>query len=121
MNHYIYIFIGGGLGAMLRFGLSSWLNNGPQIAKFPIGVLACNILGCFVIGLLFAWQKEHQPQWLSPLLITGLLGGFTTFSSFGLETHKLFDSGAFLTCFLYVTATLLGSLAAVFIAIRIIR
>jgi len=96
---------------MSRFGLSTLLPNPIESGKLPLGVLTCNILGCFLIGLVFALQKDNAPAWLPPLLVTGFLGGFTTFSSFGLESFKLYDSGHLNTALLYVTISLIGSLA----------
>ena len=121
----VYIFLGGGFGAVSRYGMSSWLNSwlGGSFdgSRFPLGILACNVLGCFLIGLFFAWQKQNDPSWLQPLVVTGFLGGFTTFSTFGLETFKLFESGNLLTTLLYVLATVLGCILALFFAVKIIR
>lgn len=118
---YFYVFIGGGAGALCRLLLSSLLSSGIEPGKIPTGVLTCNILGCFLIGLVYASTKENAPVWLSPLVVTGFLGGFTTFSSFGLETIKMIQLNAFLPAFIYVTASVLGGLAAIILAIKIIR
>ena len=117
----LYVFLGGGLGAISRFGISNLLNANLENGKIPLAVMGCNVLGCFFTGILFAIQTEHSPSWIPPLLITGFLGGFTTFSSFGLETFKLVDSGHFSSAALYISLSLIGSLAALFLAIKIIR
>jgi len=118
---WLCVFVGGGLGAISRFALSSLLPSTIESGKLPLGVLACNIIGCFLIGIVFALQKENTPTWLPPLIITGFLGGFTTFSSFGLETFKLYEAGYLLTALLYITTSLIGSIVALIIAIKIIR
>ena len=117
----LYVFLGAGLGGVSRYGLSTWLNGAATLGKFPIGIFACNLIGCFLIGLVFALQKESAPAWLNPLLVTGFLGGFTTFSSFGLDTFKLYDAGHHSTALLYVLTTIIGSLVALSLAIKIIR
>ncbi len=87
---FIYILLGGGIGAICRYLLSTsvnqWLNK-----IFPYGTLAANIAGCFVIGFLFGtFQKWTISSNLRLFIFVGILGGFTTFSSFGLETFNLF-------------------------------
>jgi len=118
---YLFVFLGGGLGAVSRFALSSWLLSISPLEKFPIGVLACNMIGCFLIGLLAFLPSDQTPSWLPPLLIVGFLGGFTTFSSFGVETLKLFNSGALIMTLGYIFANVVGSLIAVSLAYKIIR
>lgn len=85
----LYIFLGGGVGALSRWGLGKWLN--VIAPPFPLGVFFCNLLGCFLIGFFAgSWPK---PTALQTGLMTGLLGGFTTFSTFSLDTLKLWQSG----------------------------
>ena len=81
------IFAGGGAGSMLRYAVGLWVETrtGPG---FPWGTFAVNASGCFLIGVLATLADEHA--WITPAarlaLVTGFLGGFTTFSTFGLET-----------------------------------
>jgi CrcB protein len=92
---WLLLFAGGGAGAMLRYALSLWVDarSGPG---FPWGTFAVNVTGCFAIGVLATLADEHA--WISPtarlLLVSGLLGGFTTFSTFGMETWQLIEDGA---------------------------
>lgn len=83
------IFLGGGIGACLRY-LMTGLVQSAFGGVFPLGTLLVNLLGCFAIG--FLWQRFEQaallPEWRL-FVFTGILGGFTTFSSFGLETTHL--------------------------------
>jgi CrcB protein len=94
MGKLLVIGLGGFVGAIARYGLTGVvhrLSNG----SFPLGTLVVNVLGCLVIGALMA-VVEHR-QALSPntrlFVMVGLLGSFTTFSTFGYETHALLRSG----------------------------
>ncbi len=106
--------IGGGLGALARYGLSSLVQG--RGAGFPWGTLAVNAIGCFLIGLLF----ERLSDGKKPFVVVGVLGGFTTFSAFGHETVELVRDGrpglalanAGLNVLLGVGAVLLGRAAA---------
>ena len=121
MMNCIYIFIGGGLGAICRYGVSNLMDHSFQGNKFPTGILTCNLIGCFLIGLIMANHEEESLAWLHPLIVVGFLGGFTTFSTFGLETLKLLDAGHHTTMVLYIFSTMLGCLAVLFLAVKIIR
>ncbi len=82
---------GGFLGALLRYGLSGFVQRINTITHFPAGTLAVNLVGCLLIGLLVGFAEVRQisdPQFRAFLLV-GLLGGFTTFSTFGLDTLNL--------------------------------
>lgn len=84
------VFAGGGLGALLRY-LITMAVYGEDAPSFPYGTLAVNVLGCFVLGLVAAFFLK-QPGWpmvVKLFVITGILGGLTTFSTFTLETFNL--------------------------------
>jgi len=86
---FLAIGLGAALGAWLRYGLSLWLN--PVHGSVPMGTLAANLLGGYVIGLalaFFASRPELSPQWRL-FVVTGLLGGLTTFSTFSAEVVDL--------------------------------
>lgn len=87
---YLYIFIGGGLGAMSRFGITQLVEKITK-ASFPYGTLTANVLGSFLIGIVVAWfeSKTNAFAHWRPLFVTGFLGGFTTFSSFSYDTLQL--------------------------------
>ena len=117
---WLYIFLGGGLGAVSRFAISSsvqTLAEQTRLHRFPVGILACNLLGSFLIGCLFGYvatRSEGQPAWLHPMAVTGFLGAFTTFSSFALDTHKLFSSTPLLAI-VNILASVVGCLIAVWL------
>lgn len=103
MITYLWIALGGALGSMARFGCSQWVSARLPIA-FPLGILLVNVLGSFVIGVIAALSEaagDSQTRWQLPVmarqfLITGVLGGYTTFSSFSLQTVLLAREGAWL-------------------------
>jgi CrcB protein len=122
--NFIYIFLGGGLGAVSRFGLSSGIQTiaeHTRLHRFPLGILMCNLLGSFLIGCLFGYiaaRGSEHPAWLHPLAVTGFLGAFTTFSTFALDTQKLFVSSPALAI-LNIAASVLGCLAAVWLGFKL--
>ncbi len=111
--NYWYVFVGGGIGAVARYYLSGavyrWLP-----ADFPYGSLIVNIVGCFTIGVLMTSLEERflvNPS-LRIFLTIGILGGFTTFSSFSYETITLFRDGELFLGTVNTAASLFGCLAA---------
>ena len=104
---------GGALGALMRYGLSSALH-GWLGRDFPFGTLAVNVLGSLAIGYLLVAlpSAEHQTPLLRLLLVTGVLGGFTTYSAFSLETLQLAQDGRLFHASVNVVATVAACLAA---------
>jgi fluoride exporter len=93
LTQYLVIGLGGALGSMLRFGVGQWIDNSIQKTLFPWGTIVVNITGCFIIGFI-ATVSSTDGRWMLPTLarsfITiGILGGYTTFSSFSLQTLNL--------------------------------
>jgi CrcB protein len=91
---WLLVFVGGGVGAVLRYELGGWVQ-GHAGAALPWGTFAVNALGCLAIGVLATAIDERQvggPD-LRAFLLPGVLGGFTTFSAFGLETWRLVEAG----------------------------
>lgn len=90
------IMLGGAIGSALRYALSTWVG-GLMAGFFPWGTLAVNIFGSFVIGLFVGLAQIEGVWWSSPdaraFIVVGVLGGFTTFSAFSLQTMLLFQSG----------------------------
>jgi fluoride exporter len=104
MNDVLLVFLGAGLGGTCRYGISN-LVHGLLGRDFPYGTLAVNTAGSFLMGLFFILVLDRfagiAPQLRSFLLI-GFLGGFTTFSSFSIETLNLFESGAWVAASLNI-------------------
>lgn len=116
MKNLLYIFLGGGLGSVLRFVTSSATQRWWTLSYFPLGTLLVNITGCFLIGLLgVSLVKTDESVRL--LLITGFCGGFTTFSAFSSENLGLWQNGQIPTLILYILLSVLLSLAAVYAGI----
>ncbi len=107
---------------MLRFALALWVDERLGV-HFPWGTLAVNVAGCFGIGVVATLADEHAL--ISPalrlFLVTGLLGGFTTFSAFGMETWQLVEDGHALAALCNATASLEAGLAAVDAGVTITR
>lgn len=107
----LYVFIGGGFGAMLRWFIA--LSMGQSSNGFPTSTLLVNLLGCFLIGLASAYFMQQESK-LQLLLVVGFLGGFTTFSSFGLELFNLQANGQFKMFVIYLLASnLIGILCVI--------
>lgn len=105
------VFIGAGLGALLRWGLGARLN--PVFPPIPLGTLAANLLGGLLVGLAVAWFNRHPgvPPELRLFLITGFLGGLTTFSTFSAEVVTALVRGDLAWGLATAASHLLGSLA----------
>lgn len=105
----LLVFAGGGAGSVLRYGLTLLVHTRAS-TQFPWGTLAVNLVGCTAIGVLGALFDYRQvPPELRLLFIVGLLGGFTTFSSFGYESLRLFEAGRWMHAGVYIlSSNLLG-------------
>ncbi|TYP53276.1 fluoride efflux transporter CrcB [Thermosediminibacter litoriperuensis] len=115
---YLYITLGGAAGALSRYMLSVWLNDRIGTA-FPIGTLVVNILGSFLLGIIYSLSMQFTipVAIVRSLVMVGFLGAFTTFSTFSLETLLLIHEGSFALAFLNVLTNLLGGFGAVFLGI----
>lgn len=111
----LWVGIGGFFGAAGRYGLALWL--GGSAGSFPAATLITNLLGCLLIGLFTALLPGDGP-WRAALII-GLLGGFTTFSTFGLETLDLLARDAIWTALIYVSVSVLAGVLAVWLGLRL--
>jgi CrcB protein len=112
MIAFLAIGLGAAIGAWLRWGLGLWLN--PLFPSMPLGTLAANLTGGYVIGLAIAWFTEHPglPPEARLFLITGLLGGLTTFSTFSAEVVTALMRGLWLTGGLIAFVHMSGSFLA---------
>jgi fluoride exporter len=115
MWNYVAVALGGALGCCARLGINQLVHERYGQA-FPLATLIINVSGCLAMGFLFFYTLEQLS--LSPVLrlaiITGVLGGFTTFSAFGIETYLLVNDGKLPQAVLYVTLSLVLGIAAIF-------
>ncbi|GAB6078598.1 fluoride efflux transporter CrcB [Hydrogenobaculum acidophilum] len=108
---YLFVLVGGGLGALLRYIIATLVQK--YVPNFPLGTFIINISGAFAIGFLSIYLTEvlEAPVNLRLFIITGILGGYTTFSTFTLEGFGLLDQGEYLKAAYYILGTnLLGFL-----------
>jgi CrcB protein len=122
MTRLLWICLGGAVGTAGRYLLGDWLLRvaGPA---FPWGTLAVNVLGSFLLGLVM--QLALATDWISPTLrltlSTGVLGGFTTYSSFNQETLRLLEGGSWLLAGANLAGTVAGCLAAGMLGMALAR
>jgi len=122
MIQALLVAFGGAVGSLLRYYAGQWALRlmGPS---FPWGTLVVNIVGCFVIGVFAEMiaRRFNASEELRLLLITGFLGGFTTFSAFSLDAISLFERGALAAAAAYVVASVGLSMAAVVAGLAVTR
>jgi CrcB protein len=123
MTNLLLVGAGGFLGAVARYLLGGWILHHSMAAKFPWGTFAVNLLGCLVIGVLSGVAERFDTfgHGARLFLFTGLLGGFTTFSAFGLETIFLMRRGEWFFAALYVGASVVLCLFAVSLGWRLVN
>ncbi len=113
--NFVLVGLGGALGAMARFGLSQFFVKTLQLSSFW-STMSANLFGSFLMGVLAVWLFGQSGQGAhphAPLLLTGMLGGFTTFSAFSLDAVLLFENGRVGMALVYVLLSV--SLAIVFL------
>jgi CrcB protein len=114
MAHPLIVGVGGFIGSVLRYWLSGlahrWMGD-----AFPVGTLLVNVMGCLVIGSF--WSLMEFGDWFKPetrlFVVTGILGGFTTFSAFGYETFALMNDRQYLAALANITANVVVGIGAV--------
>ena len=121
MRVILLIGLGSFIGGIARYLLSVTVYNKIPSA-FPYGTFAVNIIGCFLIGLVFGFHERSglTNEWRL-FIVTGLLGGFTTFSAFSFESVDLFRNGEPALALLYITGSIVLGLLATFAGIKIIN
>jgi fluoride exporter len=122
MINILLVALGGAVGSVARYlvGVATLRQFGPN---FPWGTLTVNIVGSFAIGVfieLIARKLNASPE-MRLLLVTGFLGGFTTFSAFSLDAIYLFERGELVTAGIYIAASIILSLIAVFAGLALVR
>jgi len=109
---YVAAALGGALGALARWGVGEALPHDP--GSWPWATLTVNLTGCLVLGLLIAALFARRPDhpWLRPFLGTGVLGGYTTFSTFSVDAVHLADAGRWAVAAAYVLVSVAGGVLA---------
>ncbi len=122
MRALLFVGIGGGLGSILRYMISLFVGKHIPII-FPLGTLLVNISGCFLIGVfysIFARHADVSTDWRL-LLITGICGGYTTFSTFSYDGLILLRQGSNLSFMLYVFSSVVIGLLATFAGVALFK
>lgn len=120
MRNLIYIFLGGGFGSVVRFIISNYTQKLWNINAFPMGTFVVNISGCFLIGILSAYFLKVDSS-LKYLLITGVCGGYTTFSTFSAENFSLWQNSNYYILIIYALLSLIIGLLMVFLGFQLVN
>ncbi len=120
MVNVLAVALGGAAGSVLRYWLGGQIQAATQ-GSFPLGTVAVNVLGSLAIGFLYFWfaQRQSLGAPLAELIFVGLLGGFTTFSTFSLDTLALLLQGQIARALIYIAASLTLCLVAVWMGYRL--
>jgi fluoride exporter len=123
MQPLILVALGGAIGASARYGASIAIGHLWR-TPFPLATLLVNIIGSLAMGLLVGWLARALPAWQNEarlFVAVGILGGFTTFSTFSLDVVTLFQRGEMLPAFLYILASVILCVVALFVGLLLIR
>ncbi len=115
----VAVALGAAAGAVARWQAGLWFN--PMWSGFPLGTWLVNALGGLCIGLAMAWFARHPDEGLRLLLVTGVLGGFTTFSAFSAESLSLIERGRLELAVFHTLAHVVGALACAALGARLMR
>jgi CrcB protein len=121
MKTTLIIGLGSFIGGISRYLLSKLIQTQFTMV-FPFGTFAVNVMGCFLIGLVFGWSSKNylEPTW-QLFLTTGVLGGFTTFSAFSMETITMMNAGQTQSAILYVVLSMVVGLAGTIAGYALMR
>ncbi|MBV8061930.1 MAG: fluoride efflux transporter CrcB [Alphaproteobacteria bacterium] len=115
MNNILVVFLGGGLGSVLRLGINYAVSRTVDTSRLPWHTLTANLLGALIMGVLVEALalRINMPSTVRYALVTGFLGGLTTFSAFSLENALMLERGAWMDMAFYIFISVAGTLAAV--------
>lgn len=117
MGKFLFIGLGGFVGAIMRYALSNFVQSWSNFSQFPLGTLIVNLIGCLLIGALaqLAESRDIFTPEISSLVFLGFLGAFTTFSTFSSDSLNLIRNGQSLLSYLNIGASVVLGLAAVWL------
>ncbi len=122
MRALLFVGIGGGLGSILRYMISLFIGRHVPVV-FPLGTLLVNISGCFLIGIFYSLSTKYtgfDPEWRL-FLITGICGGYTTFSTFSYDGLILLKQGSTISFLLYAVGSVVLGLLATFAGVAMLK
>jgi len=118
MPGWILVFLGGGLGSLVRYGIGLYFS--AQSTDFPLGTFVSNFLACLILGIFIGIQlKENFQAQYGLLFITGFCGGFSTFSTFSGESLRLFQNQQIALGLIYIGGSIILGLLAVYLGIKL--
>lgn len=118
MIKFFAVFLGGGLGSLVRFGIAEAVS--PLKSGFPAATFLANVISCCILGFLLALvSKSEISPFIKFLFVTGFCGGFSTFSTFTGETFQLFQNGNWTTALIYVFSSFLVCLFSLYLGFKI--
>ena len=121
LNTLSLVAVGGAIGASLRYLSGVSIVRLVGQTEFPVAIMTVNILGSFLMGVFVVAAAHRGLTHLSPLVMTGMLGGFTTFSTFSLETVTLIERGQIGSAMLYITLSVVLSVAGLALGLFVAR
>ncbi len=117
MDKFLWVGLGGAIGSILRYTLSLL----PIKSSFPVLTLITNLLGAFIIGVVVGlFEKQYLSSYIHLFLKTGVCGGFTTFSTFSLETLTLLENGMVFMAIVYAFISVAGCVVGVYLGKMIV-
>ena len=122
MGVWIAVAVGGAIGSVARHAVNHLVHAYLLTSRFPVGTAVINVTGCFVIGLLTGLIASNRLAfrfYWREFVFVGVLGGYTTFSTFGLDTHMLIQTHSSRAALAYVAANMIGGLVAVWLGYAI--
>ena len=121
MPTLLQVALGGAIGASLRWLMVSVAVRDLAVAGFPAAIVVVNILGSFLVGFIAVFADAKGMMQIAPFVMIGILGGFTTFSTFSMETFVLIEKGLIAQAALYVLVSVIGAIAALVAGVYLAR
>jgi len=118
MHPLLLVFVGGGLGSCARYGLSLWVPT--TVGSFPWATFTANMLACVLLGVLYGIEVRAGLSTSTRLLLAvGFCGGFSTFSTFGLESLKMLQSGTLALLAFYILCSVVAGIVAMYLGMKL--